>query len=287
MSKAQQISEIIEKIGWGRYNIYLFIVMALSCMLIFFGAALGSITTKEAANLWGVSKFAMGQIGTSQLGGLFIGSFMWGWIANHYGRILVLRICLLICCMTFLIFTFAVDYYMLILVVFLQGIGFAGILSTAPPTYYECCPPKKTWTMVLISWSLSFGLIFANLIALLTVVFGDHGIDRWRWVSGVGTVCSVITFISCFWVMESPRYLELKGKSPEANEVLKTIARWNKSKYDTKIAIPIISYNSNIQEDLEDEIEELIKPAEKVEFKELFSIHHYKKSLCLASVLIT
>lgn len=285
MSKAQQISEIIDRIGWGKYNTYLFFVIAMSCMLIFMGAALGSVTSKEAANEWGMSKFAMGQIGTSQLSGLFFGSFCWGWLANHHSRIIVLQTCLVICVVTFLLFALAVDYYMVIAVVFFQGFGFAGILSTAPPTYYECCPPKKTWTMVLISWSFCFGLILGNFVAFLTVILGDRGIARWRWVSGTCCVLSIITLFSSYWLLESPRFLDLKGKGAQASEVLKTIAEWNKSSNVGKIETPIITYNSNIQEDEEIEIEELIKPAEKVAFKELFSIHHFKKSLSLAAVL--
>jgi MFS family permease len=285
MSKAQQISEIIEKIGWGKYNLYLFLIIALTCMLIFYGAALGSITAKEAAKEWGMSKFAMSQLGTAQLGGLFIGSFMWGYIANHYGRILVLKICLVISIVTYLVYTFSVDYYMAISIIFLQGIGFAGMLSTAPPTYYECCPPKKAWTMVLVSWSLCFGLILGNFIAFLTVIAGDAGVGRWRWVSGVGCVLSILALIGSHWLLESPRYLDLKGQGAKAREVLKEIASWNKAYDSPQMETPIITYNSNIQEDEELEIEELIKPAEKVEFKELFCIHHIKKSTALAAVI--
>lgn len=285
MSKAQKISEIIERIGWGKYNIYLFIMIAFTCMLIFYGAALGAITTREAEKDWGLDKFIMSQLGTAQLSGLFLGSFFWGNIANHHGRIMVLRICLCITFVTFLIFTFSFDFFMAISIIFIQGIGFAGMLSTAPATYYECCPPKKAWTMVLVSWSLCLGLILGNLVAFITVFTGDYGIARWRWVSGVGTVLSLITLFLSYWVLESPRYLDLRGRSAEAQEVLKTIAKWNKSTDSGKIDTPIITFNSNVQSDEEElEIDELIKPAEKVEFRELFCVHHIKKSLALAAV---
>ena len=286
MSNSKGITKIIEDIGWGRFNIYLYSTCSLCCFLIFYGAALGSITIKEASKDWNVSRFLLAQVGTSQLFGIFVGSFFWGQIGNHHGRVLVIRYCVGFSFISYLLFTFSIDLYMAIAIIFIQGFGFAGLLGAAAPIYLEFCPSKQAWTTVLLTWVMYCGFVVANIVALLTVVIGNHGIDRWRWVSGVGALVSLVVLALTYWLIESPRFLDLKGRTDEAQIVLNKIAKWNGLKDPLLLEKQINTYASNIPMVETDEsiISDFVKPAEKVSFSELFSKHHIKKSLALAMV---
>ena len=97
-------------------------------------------------------------------------------------------------------------------------LGFAiGFTSVTAPVYVsELSPPQTRGTLIgLYQFALTFGIVFANLIGYW---FASE--ESWRLMFGVGVVPAAVFLTLVFTVPESPRWLFIKNRSSEAEQVL-------------------------------------------------------------------
>jgi SP family arabinose:H+ symporter-like MFS transporter len=99
------------------------------------------------------------------------------------------------------------------------GVGAASVLS---PVYIaEIAPPARRGRLVSVN---QLALVIGILVAFFTNYYlAPLGADNWRWMLGVGAVPALLFFVFLLFVPESPRWLLLKGRRPEALAVLGTI----------------------------------------------------------------
>ena len=145
------------------------------------------------------------------LTGTTIGSLMWGWIADLYGR----RVSILLS--TILFASTAIcgampDFAWNLVMCFLMGISAGGMLPVVYTLLAEIMPPKhRSWVLVLVGGT---GLVGGYLAAsgaahLLEPVFG------WRslWLQGFPTALLLLAL--CRFIPESPRFLAEEGRTGE------------------------------------------------------------------------
>jgi sugar porter (SP) family MFS transporter len=105
-----------------------------------------------------------------------------------------------------------------VLVIARSLLGFAiGFTSVTAPVYVsELSPPQTRGMLIgLYQFALTFGIVFANLIGYW---FASEG--SWRLMFGIGVVPAAVFLALVFTVPESPRWLFIKNRSREAEQVL-------------------------------------------------------------------
>lgn len=165
---------------------------------------------------YGLSFAGVAVLPFSGLLGTTIGSFLWGALADLYGR----RATLLLAAVVFMgtsICGAMPSFGWNIAMCFMMGIGAGGMLPVSYALLAEIMPTKhRGWCLVLIGGIGSIGGYFAAsaLSAWLQPYFG------WRimWLIGLPTSLVIIAVSPVF--QESARFLQSMGRLQEARETL-------------------------------------------------------------------
>eukprot|EP00249_Psilotum_nudum_P021889 c28291_g1_i2 orf=36-1682(-) len=171
---------------------------------------------------WGLSSTQESIITSVVFLGMMIGAYTWGIVSDLKGRRFGFLVTAVLTFCAGILSAFAPNYYALLLLRGLVGIGLAGgpvILSW----FLEFIPtPNRGLWMVIISVFWTVGTIAEALLAW--AIMPTLG---WRWLLGLSSV--PLLFLLAFYpfVPESPRYLVSKGENDKALKVLKTIALIN------------------------------------------------------------
>ncbi len=158
----------------------------------------------------------IGLIGSAGLAGMGIGSWIWGWIADRWGRRLVFAGTVLM----FSLFTgvtgLAMTVGFLLGARFLTGLGLGGMVPIDAALVAEFSPARIRGRIVAalpLCWPIG---IFAAAGMSLAVVptFG------WRWSFAVGVVPAILAYVIRRNMPESPRWLSDQGRHEEARASL-------------------------------------------------------------------
>ncbi|MCH5214072.1 MAG: MFS transporter [Muribaculaceae bacterium] len=200
---------------------------------IVFVASLGQLIGTGVATLAGIlipllniitrpelSSAMQGIIGAADLVGIAIGSVIIGKLIDKYGYILLFRLCPLIVLVASVISIIFPDITVLIICLFIIGVGIGGEYSLDSNYISELMPVKwKSFMVGLAKAASAFGNIIVAGICFLII-------ERWKtattwpelmWIvvaiSGLMVVCRI-------WFYQSPKWLEHHGRPKEAEEML-------------------------------------------------------------------
>ena len=180
-----------------------------------------------------------GFVVSSALIGCIVGASFAGWLSQRYGR----KPTLVFAAVLFLLSAIGSSWpelfvglpgsgdhtfmYMFVAYRILGGIG-VGLASMVSPMYIaEIAPAERRGN--LVSWN-QFAIIFGMLVVYFVNYFialqGNidwlHSIG-WRWMFASETIPALLFLVLLFFVPESPRFLVMKGKAPEANVILEKL----------------------------------------------------------------
>src|SRR5258708_10708910 len=179
-------------------------------------ASLGFVTPGMRTE-YGVDRATVALLPLSALFGTAAGSFIWGALADLYGR----RASILLSSVMFVgtsICGAMPSFWWNVAMCFLMGAAAGGMLPVAYALLAEIMPTKhRGWCLVLVGGIGTIGGYFAAsaLSALLQPLFG------WRimWFLNLPTGLLLILLIP--FVPESPKFLAMLGRIDEAEAVLK------------------------------------------------------------------
>lgn len=178
-------------------------------------ATLGFVTPGMLSE-YHLTKAAVTILPLSALTGLTLGSFIWGWLADRYGR----RAAILLSAVVFIgtsICGAMPAFWWNVFMCFLMGIGAGGMLPVAYALLAENMPTRhRGWCLVLIGGIGAVGgyLVASGLSAALQPYFG------WRimWFLNLPTGLMLIALSPL--LPESARFLIHVGRDAEARAVL-------------------------------------------------------------------
>ena len=152
----------------------------------------------------------------SGLLGTTVGSFMWGALADRYGR----RASILLAAVIFMgtsICGCMPSFHWNIVMCFIMGLGAGGMLPVTYALLAEIMPTRhRGWCLVLVGGIGSIGGYFATsaLSAVLQPIFG------WRIMWIINMPIAVILIALSPVLQESARFLQSMGRIREARETL-------------------------------------------------------------------
>ena len=160
---------------------------------------------------YGISRAATAWLPFVALTGTAVGSIIWGWLADVYGR----RVCILLSTILFVSTSIcgAMPRFELnLLMCFLMGSSAGGMLPVVYTLLAEVMPPRhRSWVLVLVGGTgLVGGYLAASAAAsLFEPLFG------WRvlWLQGFPT--GILLLALARWIPESPRFLAESGRLDE------------------------------------------------------------------------
>lgn len=220
----KSIDQVIDDIGMGRYQIQLLIMagIAISCEVM----ELTILTFLQGcvAVEWNLSTTVKSSLTISIFFGQIIGLFIFGQLADTYGRRKIILIGWNMIIIFGMLSSLSPNIYILIILRTLVGVGIGSQIIFFD-LVLELLPIKNRGTLLVLSnLFFAFGEIFIVLLAYATL--GSLG---WRWLVFFSTLPVLIITVIGAWILpESPRWLLTKHRITEAEEVFSVIANINR-----------------------------------------------------------
>ncbi|XP_014600495.1 PREDICTED: organic cation transporter protein-like [Polistes canadensis] len=154
--------------------------------------------------------------------GSIIGGFIFGYIADHYGRIPALVSCNAVGFFASVATAFCNSFWSFCLARLIVGSSFDNCFNILFIIVIEYVGPRYRTLFA----NMSFGIYFAAAAGLLPWI--AYWIADWRILSIVTAFPMIVAFIAPWIVPESTRWYIMTGKPDKAFEMLKKFAKVNK-----------------------------------------------------------
>ncbi|MDE2335341.1 MAG: MFS transporter [Rhodospirillales bacterium] len=156
--------------------------------------------------------------------GLFVGTFVFGYVADKYGRRSIFTFSLLWYSIATLIMAFQGSGYTVCLWRFIAGVGLGVELVTIDTYIAELMPKEMRGRAFAFNQMVTFAVVpivaFISYLLVPTTVFG---LDGWRWVAIIGAIGAIFVWIIRLGLPESPRWLLNQGRIAEAEAITSMI----------------------------------------------------------------
>lgn len=166
-------------------------------------------------NEYGIEKPTAAYLPFVALAGTTVGSFVWGWLADIYGRRSTILLSTILFVSTSICGAMPAFQWNL-LMCFLMGCSAGGMLPVVYTLLAEIMPPRhRSWVLVLVG---GVGLIGGYLAASGAAYFLEP-IYGWRalWLQGFPT--GLLLLALARWIPESPRFLMEQGRLDELKQM--------------------------------------------------------------------
>lgn len=181
-------------------------------VLVIIGLALQQLTPAlELDAQW------IGLVGAATLVGLFIGTALFGYIADLFGRKLMFMIDIIAIAVLSFATMFISSPIELVILRFLIGIVIGADYPIATSMVAEFSPTKqRAFTMGFIAAMWYVGATAANMVGYMLYDVQDG----WRWMFGSAIIPCLVILLGRFHLPESPRWLLKKGRIQECKQVM-------------------------------------------------------------------
>jgi putative MFS transporter len=177
-------------------------------------ATLGFVLPGLAAE-YGIGRSTAAFLPFVALVGTTVGSFVWGWLADIYGR----RVSILLSTILFVATSICgamPSFELNLLMCFLMGASAGGMLPVVYTLLAEVMPPRhRSWVLVLVGGT---GLV-GGYLAASGAAHAFEPVFGWRslWLQGFPT--GLILLALARLIPESPRFLAEQGRHQELDEM--------------------------------------------------------------------
>jgi putative MFS transporter len=210
------IGRAIDKITLNRALMFIIGVAAAGFFFDSFDIVIVSYALPMIRQEFGLDPKQVGLIGSAALAGMGLGSWMWGWVADRWGRRVVFAATVLMFSICTGIAGLSMSLGFLVGARFLTGLGLGGMVPIDQALVAEYAPARirgRVSAMLPLCWPIG---IFAAAGAGLLIV--PH--LGWRWLFALGALPAVLVFFIRRGVPESPRWLADQGRHDEARTSL-------------------------------------------------------------------
>ncbi|GAC1702887.1 MAG: MFS transporter [Candidatus Acidiferrum sp.] len=225
---AAVISARLDRLPATRYIWRLVLLLSLGGCFefydLFFTAYIGpglvrsGIFSSTSGSLFGFNGLASFVAAT--FAGLFIGTMIFGFAADRFGRRLIFTSSLLWYTAATVVMAFQMSASSIILWRLIAGIGIGVELVTIDTYITELVPKELRGRAFAVNQVVQFSIVpVVALLAWLLVPRQPFGLDGWRWVVLIGASSAIFVWFIRRGVPESPRWLIAQGRLEEADRL--------------------------------------------------------------------
>jgi putative MFS transporter len=207
--------EAADETPLGRWHAAVLGVLTLGLVIDVMKPATLGFVLPGLAQEYGIDRSIAALLPLSALTGTTVGSFVWGWLADAYGR----RVSILLSTILFVSTSICgamPSFELNLLMCFLMGASAGGMLPVVYTLLAEVMPPRhRSWVLVLVGGT---GLVGGYLAASATA----HAFEPaygWRalWLQGFPTGLLLLALAPL--IPESPRFLAERGRDEEVRSM--------------------------------------------------------------------
>ena len=233
--------ELLDAAPLTRAHWRLTIVIGLGLFFDLFDVFLAGVLSTVLTKSFGLSPSTLPVVLGSGFLGMFVGAMFMGAIADRIGR----RPAFLINLSIYSLFTFAGAFSpqasALIVTRFLAGIGIGAQVPLSDAYLSEVLPARVRGRLIALAYTIGFcGAPALGLSARVVIPIIPFGVEGWRWLFVAGSLGGIAIWTVQRSVIESPRWLEVVGKTDEARMA---IARLLELRVDSIPAIGPVTRN--------------------------------------------
>lgn len=219
------VDEALTSAGFGKFQYLVFAYAGLAVFAEAMEIMILSFIGPAVKSEWGVSPSAESLLSTVVFAGNLVGVYLWGLLSDNYGRKKGFLGIAMITSGIGLLSAFSPNYISLVTLRGLVGIGIgSGPVFSA--WFLEFVPAaKRGMWMVIFSTFWTLGSIFEAALAWIVMITMN-----WRWLLALSSIPSFAVLLLYSLAPESPRYLNVKGRTTEVRNILDKIALLNKAK---------------------------------------------------------
>jgi MFS transporter, AAHS family, 4-hydroxybenzoate transporter len=201
------INAVIERIGLQRLAIFVLILAFV--MMMADGYDFGTLSLAAPAILkeWKIARTEMGAVFSITFIGLLVGSLIYGWIADRFGRRFTIIFGVFNFAIPILLTIWATTVTQLSILRFIGGVGMGGIVPIAYTLVSEYAPRRMRSTVTVITNAgYNIGAALGGLIAAVSIpAYG------WQSLYVIGAVFSfIMAAVMILWLPDSLWYLAQK-----------------------------------------------------------------------------
>lgn len=199
----------------GRWHAGVLLVLTIGLVIDVMKPATLGFVLPGMSSEYAISKTTVAWFPFTALVGTTIGSFVWGWLADVYGR----RVSILLSTILFVATSMcgAMPLFQLnLLMCFLMGCSAGGMLPVVYTLLAEIMPPRhRSWVLVLVGGT---GLV-GGYLAASAAAHAFEPIFGWRvlWLQGFPS--GILLLALARLIPESPRFLAEQGRGAELEEM--------------------------------------------------------------------
>ncbi|QSO51128.1 MFS transporter [Alicyclobacillus curvatus] len=218
MSKNQSVVEALNEAPLGLFHLRAVVTAGLGFFtdaydLFIIGAALALIKTQ-----WHLSSTEVGWVGSATLIATFVGAFVFGRLADVYGRKKLYGWEAAIMAVGAILSAFSPNVMWLIIFRVFMGIGIGGDYPTSAVIMSEFSNTRDRGKTVGMVFSMqALGTIVGPVVAIALIGSGVPAHIAWRLMLGLGAIPALFVIYLRRTLPESPRYLaQVQGREEEA-----------------------------------------------------------------------
>ncbi|MBV8650239.1 MAG: MFS transporter [Alphaproteobacteria bacterium] len=176
----------------------------------------------STTNIFGFAGFAT--FVAALFAGLFVGTLVFGFVADKFGRRTIFTFSLLWYTVATVIMAFQYTALGIDLWRFIAGIGIGVELVTIDTYVSELTPKHLRGRAFAFNQFITFLVVpVVAFLSYLLVPTQPLGLDGWRWVVLIGSVGAVVVWWIRLAIPESPRWLIQHGRLEEADRITAAI----------------------------------------------------------------
>ncbi|MGA2763945.1 MAG: MFS transporter [Spirochaetia bacterium] len=216
---ASKITARLDELPLGGFHRRLLFASGFGWMFDAMDVGLISFVLAALVGEWKLHPSQAGLISSSGFLGMFAGALLAGLLADRFGRKPLFQGTLLIYSIATGLCALAGNIGTLLGFRFLVGLGLGGELPVASTLVSEFSPARRRGLMIVLLESFwAYGWVLAAIIGYLVIPrFG------WRIAFLIGAVPALYVLILRRGVPESPRFLAGKGRTAEAESVMRQV----------------------------------------------------------------
>ncbi len=217
------ITRRLDNLPWTSFHTRFVAALGITWVLDAFEVVIVSAVLKAMAKTLDFSPFESSLMVSGFLLGAILGSLIFGYLADKYGRKKLFLITLLLYAGGTFLTGFANSFEMALFFRILAGAGLGGEFAAIQSAIDEFVPARhrgKVDGTITALWNL--GSLLASLSAFLLLRSLEEGF-AWRVAYLLGGLLALLIIFVRLYVPESPRWLISKGRVQEAEDIVKRV----------------------------------------------------------------
>ncbi|MHC6175621.1 MFS transporter [Glutamicibacter endophyticus] len=200
----------------------IFIIGGLGFMFDAWDVTLNGALIPLVAAEWGLDRPTAALLGTANLVGMAVGAFLWGGIADRYGRTKAFSLTLLMFSIFTVLGALSPNFGFFIAFRFLAGMGLGGCIPVDYALVGEFTPARlrgRVLTAMDGWWPIGAALSFVVSGWVMATA------ENWRLILAVMILPALLVYVVRRKVPESPLYLVSVGRDSEARAIIDRLVK--------------------------------------------------------------